>query len=94
MATVLKLGFSLVSLQAQITHLVMPCLKRNEKALAAMAAGVWLLRGEFLDSSLVEGRVQDEAVFELAECVSDNVISKAISHSLLNIGLTDRHSNS
>lgn len=44
----------------EVTHLVMPELRRMEKTVAAMAAGVWLLSANFLDCSLAEGRLLDE----------------------------------
>jgi len=62
----------------EVTHLIMPELRRGEKSLAGMAAGAWLLSCEFLDVSLMEGHLQQEANFELEICKRGNaeLISK------------------
>jgi hypothetical protein len=50
------------------THVVQPELKRSEKSLAGMAAGVWLVRQQWLADSSAAGRLLDPEPYELEGC--------------------------
>lgn len=74
----------------QVTHLVMPELKRMEKTVAAMAAGAWLLRAEYLDCSLVEGRLLAPEVQPSCgriSCLLDEGLAMAVSCMPVDVSL-------
>lgn len=47
---------------------VQPELKRSEKSLAGMAAGVWLVKQQWLTDSDAAGRLLDPEPYELEGC--------------------------
>jgi hypothetical protein len=54
--------------QQGTTHVVLPSLRRSEKALAAMAAGVWLVREQWVVDSGRAGKLLPVEEYELDEC--------------------------
>jgi hypothetical protein len=54
--------------QDSTTHIVQPELKRTEKSLAGMAAGVWLVKQQWLTDSSTAGQLRDPEAYELESC--------------------------
>lgn len=46
--------------QAGVTHIVAPEVKRNQKCLAALAEGAWLVGPSFLEASAEAGHLVNE----------------------------------
>ncbi|CAD7701523.1 unnamed protein product [Ostreobium quekettii] len=59
----------------QITHVVLPELKRNEKAVCGMAAGKWLVSTDYVEACAKQQRLLDPSAYELQNGEKD-VISK------------------
>jgi len=63
--------------QQGTTHVVLPSLRRSEKALAAMAAGVWLVREQWVVDSGRAGKLLPVEEYELDECEGAPLTGKA-----------------
>ncbi|XP_066157208.1 DNA topoisomerase 2-binding protein 1-A [Euwallacea fornicatus] len=53
-----------VSYDPSVTHLICPRLAKNEKTLASMAAGKWILHISYIEKSKAAGRFLEEEEFE------------------------------
>ena len=66
--------------RSQITHIVASQVRRCEKILAGMAAGVWILGSPWLEESHSKGEVLPEAGFEAVEPAGDLFEPGSLAH--------------